>query len=94
MPGPIAAATAPTSSTPRSTIPAARPRQPQWSIPTPRSPASATGRQSATWTKGVSRGLAVTWPSPSSGAAEAPSSAVNGFGAGARSRRATSAPWT
>ena len=34
-PGPIAAARAPTSPTPRSTIPAASPRQPQWSIATP-----------------------------------------------------------
>ena len=29
-----------------------------------RRPASATGRQSATWTSGVSAGFAVTWPSP------------------------------
>ena len=65
MLGPTAAAVASTSSTPCWTIPAAIPRQPQWIIATPRGPASATGRQSATKTRGVSPGRSVAWPSAS-----------------------------
>ena len=53
-PGPIAAEVASTAAAPRATIPAASPRQPQWSIATPPGPASATGRQSAVRTSGAS----------------------------------------
>ena len=55
----------PSARTPSSTIPAARPRQPPWSIATPRGPASAMGRQSATSTIGAASRSIATCPSAS-----------------------------
>ena len=67
-------------------IPAASPRQPQWSAATPPSPASITGRQSATWTSGVRSGFEVACPSERGGLAIG---REKGFGRGATSRRRT-----
>ena len=50
---------------PRATIPAASPRQPQWSIATPPGPRGRPGRQSAMKTSGARPGSVATWPSTS-----------------------------
>src|SRR6478752_6868182 len=101
MPGPTAASVAPTAAAPRETMPAASPRQPQWSIATPPGPARAMGRQSATKTSAAAggpssppssvAGAGMTWPS-TSGIAE-PGSA-KGLGIWRAVWVRSSAPWT
>src|SRR5215210_4538297 len=91
MPGPIAAASAPTAPAASATSPAASPRQPQWAMTTPWGPDIATGRQSAVTTSGVSSGDDVAWASARSGLATASATTLGRCGPSWRSR---SEPWT
>src|SRR6188472_270963 len=69
MPGPIAAAVAPTAAAPRSAIPCSKPRRPPCTIIAPPGPAAVIGRQSAPKTRPTTPGSAITWPSASAGTA-------------------------